>query len=73
MKNTIQENDKRYTEVRFDDIWIRTKFNELMECDEFKLYEPDGAPVNGGQIYIAESYAYQNQDGVWTVECQIVK
>ena len=73
MKNTIQENDKRYAEVRFDDMWIKTEFRELMECDEFKLYESDKTPVNGGQVFMADSYAYQNQDGVWTINCHIVK
>ena len=57
-----------------DKQWIQTAMQFLRKGDYFKMYEPTGEAVElpgfENKTYIAESSAYQTEDGVWQVDIQ---
>lgn len=64
--------EKRRAERFVDGQWIEVEFLDLKVGDKFRLYEPDGTPVDHDYEWIATSNAYINQDtGVGTIEVDI--
>jgi hypothetical protein len=48
--------------------WAQVKFSDLRQGDVFRLFEPDGEPVEDGQEFTCCSDAYF--DGVWGVKVE---
>lgn len=63
--------EQRRTEILKDGEWIQCRFRDLKSGDTFRLFEPTGEPVvlrKDKTDFIALSDAYQNEDGIWTIE-----
>ncbi|MBK5243181.1 hypothetical protein [Clostridium sp.] len=63
--------EQRICEILKSNTWKEIKFEDLKENNIFRLFEGDREPVvglDGSTKFAAECDAYQNEDGIWTVE-----
>jgi hypothetical protein len=65
--------EDRYVEILVNDEWIIEKDpSKIKKWMTFRLFEPDGTPVNrdldDAETFIASRDAYQNDEGIWTIE-----
>jgi len=52
-------------------IWVTTAWSDLKKRDWVRFLEPDGTPVNNGEMYFAQSDAYLhsfNGKPVWGID-----
>jgi hypothetical protein len=53
----------RKVEVLVDGYWEGCDFPDLEDGDTFRMFEPDGEPVDNGQICYVEGDVYETTDG----------
>lgn len=62
---------ERKVEVYQNGGWVMCHPSEIKRGDLYRMYEPNGEPVldeDGIHQRIAQKDAYQNEDGIWTVQ-----
>lgn len=60
---------ERKLELLLDGTWVPFEMQNLDIDDVFRLFEPDGTPVDDGQMWIVLKLPYFS-DGVWGAACE---
>jgi hypothetical protein len=60
----------RRVEIKINGEWEPAKFEDIIEGDIFRLFEPTGEPVedlDGNTVFTAMTDAFTNEDGIHAV------
>ncbi len=52
----------RRVEVKRGDAWVQTTFPELRKGDHVRMFEDDGTPADGGEIWVAAGPAQERPE-----------
>ena len=63
--------DLRTVQIFKDNAWVDEDFWNLKTGDRFKMFEPDGTPIQDeGQYFLATSDFYYNSNSVGEIACE---